>query len=232
MTVSPGYQTFAPIGGEKSRMLAPALALCCLLAECLGQGTTTITFDGQPPGSYSYPVGSYSESGMRFAGVQGGGFALVGASLSGYPDNGTGYLQLPGGAGLTLSLTPLAVFNLISFDAAESATVLPGSVSFRVVGYVSHGMGLTVTNIFTTDGINDGTGPLQDFQTFFLDSRFLDIYRVDILGSPFSIDNIVISGVPEPSAGGLLLLGTACAFGWWWVKSRRSSRGVPALGAK
>jgi hypothetical protein len=212
-------------------MLAPALALLYLAAHCHGQGTLTVTFDGQPPGSYTSPVGSYSESGVVFTGVQGNGLAFVGAGLSGYPDNGTGYLQLPGGAGLTFSFTPLRAFDLISFDAAESVAALPGPVSFRVVGYVSHGQGLTVTNAFTTDGINDGTGPLVDFQTFTLDSRFQNIYRVDILGSPFSIDNVMIGAVPEPSAGALVLVGTLCGLGWRWGKGKRAARGGPAAGA-
>jgi hypothetical protein len=94
-----------------------SFALACLAASCLGQGTIQIGFNGQPLGSYTSPVGSYSESGVQVTGVQSGAFALVGGSLTGYPDNGTGDLQLPGGAGLTFSFTPLAAL-------AQTCTIL------------------------------------------------------------------------------------------------------------
>jgi hypothetical protein len=75
-------------------------------------------------------------------------------------------------------------------------------------------MASAVTNYFSLDGINYGTGLLQDFQAFQPDSSFINLYRVDIYGG-FSLDNLVISDVPEPSAGALALLGAACAF---WFK--------------
>lgn len=215
-------QALARIGCRKFWTLASILALFCFLTRCEGQGTLTFTFNGQPPGSYTWPVGSYSEAGAQFAGPHGEGLALVGSSLSGAPDNGTGYLQVPAGAQLTFSLTPFAHFNFVSFDAAELSTSFPGPVTLQVIGY--HVMSVTVTNFFTTDGINDSTGPLQDFQTFFLDTQFQDIYRVDILTERFSLDNVVISGVPEPTTGALMVLGTLAAFGWKWGRRRRQSR--------
>src|SRR2546421_4923028 len=91
-----------------------ALTLLCSLVNCAAQGT--IQFEGQVPGSYTSPLGSYIESGVRFTGVHGEGLALVGGSLSGYPDNGTGYLQFPGGSGITIGLSSGAPFNFLSLD--------------------------------------------------------------------------------------------------------------------
>ena len=70
-----------------------------------------------------------------------------------------------------------------------------------------------VTNYFTVTSDN--------FRTFYLSSSFQNLYQVKILNAPFSLDNVVISGVPEPSAGGLLVLGTVCAFVRGRVRRRR-----------
>jgi len=175
--------------------------------KCRGQGTMRFTFEAQPPGS-SANIFEYSESGMLFTGPHLNQLWLFGGSLSGYPDDGTGYLGVPAGSQLRFNFNPLATFSLISFDVAEYDTTLPGSVALHVVGY-RNDMTIVSTD-FTTDGVNDGTGPLQDFQTFYLDSSFVNLGRVDILSSRFAIDNVVISGVPEPSAGALTLLGVTC----------------------
>ncbi len=127
---------------------------------------------------------------------------------------------MPGGAGMKFGLVPGAYFNFLSFDIAESFTNVPGPVTVKVVGY--HVMGQTVTNIFTTDGINDGTGPLSDFQRFFVDSQFQNIYRIDILGGPYALDNLILSNVPEPTAGSFALLGAGGAV--VWSRFRRNPR--------
>ena len=97
-------------------------------------------------------------------------------------------------------------------------------MTLRVVGY--GGMGLVVTNDITTDGINDGTGPLQDFQTFYFGPEFGHLSRVEILTDRFSMDNLVLSGVPEPGTGALFVLGIAIAM----VRARRRSRHGDSLG--
>ncbi len=188
--------------------------------QVLGQGT--MSFDGQTPGTYLVPIVLYTESGIQISGVQGNGFALSGGSLSGYPENGSGYLHMAGGPGVKIGLVGGAYFNFLSFDIAESFTNVPGPVTVQVVGY--HVMGQTVTNIFTTDGINDGTGPLSDFQHFFVDSQFQNIYRVDILGSPYALDNLILSNVPEPNTGSLALVGAGGAVAWSRFRRNRRIR--------
>jgi hypothetical protein len=189
----------------------------CLLAECQGQGTLTFTFEGAPGGTRQN-VGTYTESGMLFTPRAPGSLFLNGGGTPGYPDNGTGYLEVPdafvGGGGMSFAFTATSSihqFNLVSFDAAEYSSL--GAQTITVIGYRDDIMGLQVTQTFTLDGINDGTGPLQDFQTFQLDPSFIHLGRVDFLNARFSFDNAVISGVPEPSSGALMLLGVACALG-------------------
>jgi hypothetical protein len=138
--------------------------------------------------------------------------ALLGPGISGYPNDGTAYLAITTGADLRFSLTPLALFNLVSIDAANYADDPPSTL--EVVGYKTHIMGppVLVTNYFTTTFA---------FQTFHLDSQFTGLYQVDVLTDRWSLDNLVVSGVPEPSCGALVVLAALCGLGRAWIRGRR-----------
>jgi hypothetical protein len=96
------------------------------------------------------------------------------------------------------------VFSLASVELAEYSTVVPDAVTVPVIGYRTDGS--TVMTSFTTDGIIDGTGFLDDFQTFFFGPEFSELTRVEIPTYGWSLDNLVVV-VPEPSSGILLLSG-------------------------
>jgi len=183
----------------------------------------TFTFEGLPTGMVSQ--GNYSALAYRFYLIPFGGLYLSGGGVTGYPDNGTGYLCKPDGSlfGMRFESTnqfpSSAPFNLVSFDAAE---FVGPPTTLTVIGYKP--MAGTVTNIFTLDGINDGTGSLQDFQTFYLDASFVNLARVDVLGGSWAIDNWAISGVPEPSSGALFVLGIFSALGWSRMRRKRLSQ--------
>jgi hypothetical protein len=133
------------------------------------------------------------------------GFVRVWANPASFrPDNGTSYLQAGGGSDLMFSHLNGTEFSLVSIDLAEYSTVLPNAVTVSFVGY--HPDGSTVTTSFTTDGIIDGTGPLQDFQTFNFGSDWPDWTRVEIPTDGWSLDNLVVS-VPEPAMSPLFALG-------------------------
>ena len=203
-------------------VVAVALLLLEFARQCNGQGTMLFAFEGQPRGTTSDPR-EYSESGMHFGALGAEGMLRVGGGIASRPENGTAYLQatLHANLGFGFFTFPSTWFSFLSFDLGEYDTGYPGTATVQVIGY--GGQGVRYTNVFTTDGINDGTGPLQDFQTFYPDSQFAQVYRVDILTGHFSIDNVVIGGVPEPSAGGLILLGTLLGLGGGCLKSRRPS---------
>jgi hypothetical protein len=208
------------LGKRVSTMVSFAL----VLGECLGQGTMTLTFEGQPRGTLRQ-TGPYYEGNIKFRAVPMGALYLSGSGVSGYPDNGTGYLIMPDhdywNNGLEFGSTDgVTLFDLVSFDAAEEAGLGPTVLTF--VGYKPRIMGpiTAVTNIFTLDGVNDGTGPLEDFQTFYPDSSFVSLLWVDVYAQ-FSLDNLVISGVPEPRAATLALLGAVCALWFRWLVRRR-----------
>jgi len=54
--------------------------------------------------------------------------ALLGPGISGYPNDGTAYLAITAGADLRFSLTPVALFNLVSFDAANYSPNPPAAL--------------------------------------------------------------------------------------------------------
>ncbi len=185
-----------------------------------------IGFDGQPRGTFSQ--GSvYYESGMRFWNpngshtllLNGGALSWDGISFP-FPENSTSYLQPTGdGAWLAFERTSYEPFGLVSFDLAEYSTNSPGPVTVHIVAYGLQGQRVAAVDL-TTDGVNDGIGPLADFQTFTFDSRFANLYRVTMTTDFWSLDNVVITGIPEPSACALLLLGAACALCRSWIRNK------------
>jgi len=207
----------------KIRIALPLLACLCGVVGSYGQGTLQITFEGppvQPPDS-AYSITNYSESGMLFLGTlltngplpTFSHFVRNGGGIPYFPDDGSAYLQR-GPSTLMFSFTNDFVFGLLSVDLAEWSTDYsnkPATIPF--IGFEQDGS--TVTNVFTTDGIIDGTGPLADFQTFYF-TNFTDLTRVEISGPTvpsdpllsvgWAMDNLVVN-IPEPTVGGLLLLG-------------------------
>jgi hypothetical protein len=196
---------------NRGKWFAVIAAALFAIPACLAQGTMTFTFEGAPRGTQQ-SVGTYLESGVLFAPIAPGSLFLNGGGVPGYADNGTAYLEipdaLPGQGGLTFGFTntfPSIYFNLLSFDAAELDSL--GPQMLQVVGYKP--MAGTVTNSFSVSSLT--------FQTFTLDSSFASLYRVDVFNARFSLDNVVIGGVPEPSACALAALGSLC-----WLARRRS----------
>jgi hypothetical protein len=207
-------------------LLISALACFCTAVNSYAQGTLQITFDGPPvqPPSTAYVVINYYESGMLFTATNPTThnitFGRNGSGISGFPDDGTSYLQR-GPSILMFSFTNNSVFGLLSVDLAEYSTVFSNEpVTVPFIGYQQGGS--TVTNVFTTDGFIDGTGPLADFQTFFF-TNFTGMTRVEIpapTSLSWSLDNLVIS-IPEPTSGGLLVLGGLALGALKWRNRRR-----------
>jgi hypothetical protein len=193
-----------PITSMPPRCLAALMLLPLLLATPgKGQGTLTFTFEGAPPGT-EQDVGVYYEAGVAFGSAP-GNVLLSGGGVPGEPNNGTGYLEIQDG-NLTFSFTnsPTRYFNFLSFDAAEYSSF--GPQNLMVVGY--KGMAGMTTNSFAVSSFT--------FQTFNLDSSFVGVYRIHVLNARFSLDNVVLGGVPEPSCCALAALGSLC-----WLAHRR-----------
>ena len=194
------------------KTLTILLTFLCIQVRGWSQGSMTITFDNPPlPPNTAVLINSYSESGVRcwLSSDSSGGLVLVGAgNAGGSPNNGTTHLETYAGqTHVNFSLSPIGVFSLISFDATESYSTTPGPETLHVVGYNAY-YPTTVEADLTTDGT-------RQFQTFNLGPSFTDLGAVSITPSAwsgFALDNVVL-GIPEPSAGALVLLGAACALG-------------------
>ena len=76
------------LGSGRTKALAATLALVCLVAQCLAQGSMAIRFEG-----HMSPLGGYRESGMILYSTAGPEVpTLVHSGWSGCPSNGTHYL--------------------------------------------------------------------------------------------------------------------------------------------
>ena len=207
---------------QKGTRLA-VLLLTTLLTQVEGQGTMTFTFNGQPPGTQA-STSLYAESGMDFWNPYGPqGPVPTGAGISGLPQNGTGYLDMPNTAFVTFSFnaSPGTYFTFLSFDAAKEYPSL-SATNLEVVGY--RGMLGTVTNYFALDTLADRrTNNLPDFQTFQLGPEFQQVSRVDFLADRWCLDNVVISGVPEPLPSELGFVALLCGLAKRRITARRTN---------
>src|SRR5689334_22355962 len=118
--------------------LYAALTAFFVLPQAHGQGTVHVTFDGpppQPPGT-SIVTYRYDEAGMSFTPIAQTGFGRQGGGVSGYPDNGTAYLQAFFQSTLRFSFTNGTLFELVSVDLAGYSDIVP-NFSVPFVGYLS-----------------------------------------------------------------------------------------------
>jgi hypothetical protein len=190
-------------------------ALLLSLNPCKAQGAFhwTVTFDGPPsiPTSSSISILSYYEQGMRFAGIGANGrFGRSGGfeELEGFPRNGGAYIYAMFQEAIAVDSLYGDRFGVVSVDLSEFSTLYAIPLTVPFIGYRADGS--TVTTEFVTDGVIDGAGPLNDFETFYFDSRFADLIRLEMPSYSWSMDNMVFSdAVPEPSTFALTIFGAA-----------------------
>lgn len=115
------------------------------------------------------------------------------ADVSNRPDNGTGAISfISEGGKITMEEpTQQYLFRLLKIDLGEYSTVFNKSKTITFTGYKLDGA--QVTQSFTLDGIVDGPGGKQDFQTFMFNSLFTELIRVESTSYPFSMDNLVFA---------------------------------------
>jgi hypothetical protein len=155
------------------------------------EGSRILSFDLP-----TFPIGadyySHEIQEQNFV-ITGNGGVTVGSAISSlYPNNGSNYVtcQADPPTKLTIRHTESIPFTILAIDLAELSKNAAVPTTIQFTGYkVSGG---TVTQSFVTDGINDGTGPLADFQTFTFNPNFTGLSKVEIITNKQMVDNIVV----------------------------------------
>ncbi|RYD44226.1 MAG: hypothetical protein EOP83_31360, partial [Verrucomicrobiaceae bacterium] len=124
---------------------------------------------------------------------------VIEAPDSNLPSNGTNHVRSSlSEANITVQHREGLPFDLASLDLAEYSTVFPSPKSVTFTGYKVGGG--TVSHTVVTDGVIDGTGPLNDFQTFAFPASFTNLSKVVANMYLFRLDNIavVVDGQETP----------------------------------
>jgi hypothetical protein len=195
--------------------------LVTILPVAASEMRLVITFDGPPaqPVGTDYAVRQYQESGLVFKplgpldAVPPFRMGRCGGGISFFPENGSAYLQPGLGEPVEIFTTDQSSFDFLTVDLAEYSTVFPIPITIMFFGFKANGQ--MVFESFTTDGIIDGTGPLQDFQTFAFGPKFKHLVRVEIMAeplpvpfppyqdasAPFALDNLTVLKSHAPGLG-------------------------------
>lgn len=190
----------------------------CLLIASQSFAAVTLDFDAPSvPFQQGYGEGDlYSEDGFQFGTVNAPGH--VGAMIRFnppaqnvvVPDNGSIHL------GISMFTTPYlqredgGVFNLNSLSVGEYSQFAANASQLNISGTLAGGG--SVSAVLSIDGIFDGAGGLDDFQSY--DLNWENLVRVDFNSELVSIDNLQVEAIPEPVTVAFLL----CAMGVFVVR--------------
>lgn len=164
---------------------------------------SVVTFDTLPCSTCNLSLANYEENGVIFT----GSFSQYSMEIPGNSNNGsTGAIRFPLLSSVRIQLSDGAAFSLNSVDLAEYNNAVTGiqqTVEFR--GLTSGNA--TVSQSFIIDGLMDGAGGINDFETVSFSSEFTQLVHVDISSDMFSMDNLKINEIPIPAAAWLFLSG-------------------------
>lgn len=141
-----------------------------------------------------------------------------GGGWPGRPANGGAYLQTGQGDKLEVVHGTGEPFDVASIDVAEYGTNPPTKL-IQFTGYRYDGS--TLVHTVRTDGVMDGGGSGDDFETILFPPSFGGLVKLEISSGPFAIDNLRINLWREPlgSPTGVLSFQTSGGtdtFGTWY----------------
>lgn len=184
--------------------LLPSISHLFFIVVFRTDAAIILTFD--PPALHhgSISLNSYTESGIIFTGSLSGSFIQTDSGLANRPDDGSAHLDITRYY-TQFKFSDNRLFRLDQLDIAEYSTVFASPQTVTLTGYGPNNS--LVKFSFITDGIIDGTGPLADFQTVSLPPTFSGLQRVEFSAATFSIDNLIVTPVPESGTTALVLFG-------------------------
>lgn len=157
---------------------------------------------GAPVTGSTRSLTSYEQNGLLI--TLPGGFQQVGIDVNSRPHNGTAYLSAGlNQTGLKLQRSDGGLFDLFSLDLAEYSSSYP---QVRVINVTGTKANMTTYSVsFTLDGQMDGSGPINDFQSFVFPDTFRQLTSAQFTNDLFSLDNLrfekVASTAPAAAIG-------------------------------
>lgn len=212
--------------------MRPAFLVVALLGVLLSGvaprlDASVITFDGATGDLFD----QLDEDGFRV--VSGSGFFVGNSTFCSpdCPDNGTRYAMTQDGwVPMRFSSLSGEPFSFHRLDLGEQHLVFPGPDAVLIRGYRTDGT--TTEQLAVLDQVNDGTGPLTDFQTIEALPGFESLYLLEVVVPPpplvgrhrYSLDNVVLESrgvqeIPAISRLGAALF-AAVLLGVAWLRLR------------
>jgi len=172
---------------------------CVLTAPVPGFAQTASVLRFEPPSvpGGSLSISSWSEGNFRFVGMTNVMVHADSGAGPNQPDNGSAWLGTVGSVGAVFlsNTVPGRAFSLLSVDLSEYDNSLPVT-NIIVTGFRTTGV---ITQVFRLEVFSDGTGPGQDFQTFFFSPGFTNLRSVQIRAGRWALDNLrVVETVSVP----------------------------------
>ena len=133
--------------------------------------------------------------------------SLTGPNASNKASNGTAHLSLLRGDSLEVVRLNGRPFAADSVALAEYSTVFPVPKTIGFQGVFADGS--SVSTSFTTDGFVLGGNSLTDFETFAFPANFTGIIKLFATTDGFSLDDLMLRTVPEPTSAMHLAIGVA-----------------------
>ena len=191
-------------------MIRSATAGLFLLMHAAIVNGAVITFEPPPCNICELGLSNYFESGVLFL----GSYSHYGMQMPNSTSNGSsGAVRMPALPGnRSIQFVDGSAFSLLSVDLGEF--MVSASFTASPITFVGTRTDSTrVSQTFTVDGLADGPGGSNDFETFYFTDEFTNLQNVAVQGTSFSMDNLNISSVPIPPAAWLFLTGMVALIG-------------------
>ncbi len=128
---------------------------------------------------------------------------LAGPNVGRIASNRTAHISVLNGDSFEILSNDGLLFDVVSVDLAEYSSVYRSPKVIVFEGILANGASVFVD--FTTDGFVEGGDALNDFETFKFPKEFSGLSLLRSATTGYSLDNLTLSVVPEPTLLSMLL---------------------------